>query len=477
MKINIDESQNVEYKESWNDKYLQWICGFANAQGGRIFIGVNDNHEVVGLNDSKRLMEDIPNKIATNLGVVADVNLLHAEGLDYIEIVVEPYSVPINYKGHYHFRSGSTKQELTGVALQQFVLKKLGKSWDDITHDTATIDAIDRNAIDYFLKKGINAGRIDSYELNASTQEILENLDLIDENGKLKNAALLLFAKRPQRYFTCVEFQIGRFGKDEGDLLEQDIIEGNVIEMADKVMQVLKFKYLHSPIHFEGMQRIETLEIPDKAFREILYNAIAHKDYTGVMIQMHVYDDRIEIWNDGGLPDGYTPETLMGHHSSKPRNKNIAYAFFKAGFIDRWGLGYKKIREGFDNAQMKMPDIESVDGGVKVTVWRNLPKGNDDLSEIKTTVHQLGPNLPEHFKDLIINFINSEYSVKEMQLFTNCSPQSKQLFIKKYINPLMETGLIEQTHPDSPNHPRQKYRLTELGKELQKYLRDNSCEK
>ena len=91
MKIHQDESQNVEYKESWNDKYLEWICGFANAQGGRIFIGVNDAHEVTGVKDSKRLMEDIPNKIVTHLGIVADVNLHTDDGLDYIEIVFSSF--------------------------------------------------------------------------------------------------------------------------------------------------------------------------------------------------------------------------------------------------------------------------------------------------------------------------------------------------------------------------------------------------
>lgn len=388
--LQPDESQNTEYKESWNDKYLEWICGFANAQGGKIFLGVNDAHEVVGVQDSKRLMEDIPNKIVTHLGIVADVDLHKADDLDYIEINVEPNSVPISYRGHYHYRSGSTKQELKGVALQEFILRKLGRSWDDMAHPKATEEVIDRDAIDYFLKKGINSGRIDSDELQASTHDVLENLNLLDDEGKLKNAALLLFAKKPQKYFTSVEFQIGRFGKNEGDLLEQDIIEGNIIQMADKVMEVLRFKYLHAPIRFEGMQRIETLEIPDKAFREIIYNAIAHKLYSGASIQMHVYDDRIEVWNEGLLPEGYTPETLVRRHSSKPRNKNIAFAFFKAGFIDRWGLGYKKIMEGFKEAGLKLPEIEQVDGGVRVTVWRR-DVVSDVVSDVISDVTSMSP--------------------------------------------------------------------------------------
>ena len=86
-----NESQIIEYKESWRDEYLKWICGFANAQGGRILIGVNDKKEVVGVENAKRLMEDIPNKVRDVLGIIVDVNLHEKDGLDYIEILVDPY--------------------------------------------------------------------------------------------------------------------------------------------------------------------------------------------------------------------------------------------------------------------------------------------------------------------------------------------------------------------------------------------------
>ena len=296
-KIQNVENQNVEFKETWRDDYLKWICGFANASGGRIYIGVTDNKEIVGVDNSKRLMEDIPNKIATHLGIVADVNLLCNDGLDYIEIVVEPSNVPISYHGIYHYRSGSTKQELRGASLQQFILKKMGRSWDDITCERASLDDIDRNAIDYFLRKGIDAQRIPEDQRNASTEDVLSSLGLIDDNGMLKNAAVLLFAKNPLKFFPSVMFKIGRFGTDEADLMFQDVVEGNILQMADRVMELLQAKYLVSPIRFEGMQRYETLEIPKEALREILYNSIAHKDYTGPDIQMHVYNDHLEIWN------------------------------------------------------------------------------------------------------------------------------------------------------------------------------------
>jgi ATP-dependent DNA helicase RecG len=114
----MSESQNIEYKSSWHDEYLDWICGFANAQGGKIYIGKDDAGNVIGVADYKDLMEKIPNKIKNLMGITAEVNLKQDGKLDYIEIVVTPYSVPISLRGRYYYRSGSVKQELTGNSPQ-----------------------------------------------------------------------------------------------------------------------------------------------------------------------------------------------------------------------------------------------------------------------------------------------------------------------------------------------------------------------
>ena len=106
----MTESQNIEYKTVWKDEYLKWICGFANAQGGTIFIGKDDDGNVVGVNNAKKLLEELPNKITTVLGIVADVNLYKSNNGDYIEIVVEPQLNPVSCKGEYHYRSGSTNK-------------------------------------------------------------------------------------------------------------------------------------------------------------------------------------------------------------------------------------------------------------------------------------------------------------------------------------------------------------------------------
>lgn len=242
--------------------------------------------------------------------------------------------------------------------------------WDDIPVYGATLDDIDRNAIDYFLQCSIKAGRMDESEVNSSTEDVLRNLGLFTREGGLKNAAILLFGKHVGQFFPSAVFKIGRFHTDESDLIIQDVIEGNLIQMASRVMEVLRTKYLLSPIHYEGLQRIEQLEIPDKALRELIYNAISHKAYNGPAIQMRIYDRSIELWNYGLLPKELTPATLLQKHSSYPRNHNIANVFYKAGFVESWGRGFKKIAEEFERASLPLPTIEENGGGVMAIIQR-----------------------------------------------------------------------------------------------------------
>ncbi len=156
----VSEQQNIEYKQSWRDEYLKWICGFANANGGTIFIGKDDDGNVVGVDEAKRLLEEIPNKVRDVLGVMVDVNLQETEQGDYLEIVVEPYPNAISYKGQYHYRSGSTKQELKGNSLNEFLLKRSGKTWDDVIEPRATFDDIDENTFNGFLRMSNEKGRM-----------------------------------------------------------------------------------------------------------------------------------------------------------------------------------------------------------------------------------------------------------------------------------------------------------------------------
>ncbi len=383
----MSEHQNIEYKQSWRDEYIKWVCGFANAQGGKIYIGVADNGDVVGLDDYKKLMDDIPNKAVNHLGLVIDVNLLEKDGMKYIEILVPASPMPLSYHGEHHFRSGSTKQVLKGAALNDFLLKKIGKTWDDIGISSASLADLNAASIKHFVDAAVKSGRIYEAADGDNVPELLENLQLVNADGELKAAAVLLFGKNPKKFFVTSYFKIGRFGKTDSDLKFQDVVEGNIFDMVESVMTLLKQRYILPVISYDGIQRIERPEYPEAAIREAILNAIVHKDYTDSTIQMSVYDDKIILWNPGKLSEGLTIENLKEKHPSKARNKNIAEIFFKAGYIEIWGRGIEKMMSAMRDYGMPEPVFEENSGGFQVTFVKEIYNA-DYLGGLKLNIRQ-----------------------------------------------------------------------------------------
>ena len=369
----MPETQNIEYKSSWRDEYLRWVCGFANAQGGTVFIGIDDNGNVVGLDNAKKLLTDLPNKITSILGIVVDVNMHEAEQKNYIEIVVEPQSHPVNYKGEYHFRSGSTKQELKGSALDTFLLKKQGKRWDSVAVPNVAIDDLSLIALQRFRNEAAKSGRVDEEVLNDTTAHLLQDLQLIDDDsGNMKRAAILLFHPKPEKFVTGAYVKIGFFRSDDDDLAFHDEVRGSLMEQIEKAFDLLKSKYLVYAISYEGVSRREKPAFPVAALRESLLNAIAHKDYaSGVPIQISVYPDRIVFWNPGTLPASISIEHLLQKHPSIPYNPDIANALFRCGDIEIWGRGYRKIVKSVLEHRQLPPAIKDL-GGLMLTYYTDV---------------------------------------------------------------------------------------------------------
>ncbi|MDR1881097.1 MAG: putative DNA binding domain-containing protein [Tannerellaceae bacterium] len=397
----MPEQQNTEHKSIWKDEYLKWICGFANAQGGTIFIGKDDNGNIVGIKNAKKLLEDLPNKITTILGIVADVNLHETTEGDFIEIVVEPQPNPVNYKGEYHYRSGSTKQELKGAALDKFLLQKYGKKWDSVTIPNVSVADLKQDTFDFFKEKGIESKRLSEDCRKDTPEQLLTNLKLID-NGHLKRATLLLFHPDPEKFVTGAFIKIGFFRTDS-DLLFQDDIHGNLFEQVERTMELLLTKYTKALISYRGLSRIETYEYPEKALREALLNAVAHKDYAGCTpIQISVYSDKVMFWNMGQLPENWTVEMLQKKHSSIPYNPDIANAFFRSGYVEAWGRGIEKINENCTEAGLPLPLIYYNTGGCWVEFRKDI-YNHDSLKELGLNDRQIKAVLYVREKGRITN--------------------------------------------------------------------------
>lgn len=420
----MSETQNIEYKSSWRDEYLKWICGFANANGGTIFIGKDDAGNVIGISDSKKLMEEIPNKVKDTLGILVDVNLHKSKQGEFLEIVVEPYPYPVNYKGQYHYRSGSTKQELKGAALDKFLLQKKGKRWDGVPVSKISINDLKQETFEFFRKRALKSQRIDEDSLTDSNEHLIENLQL-KEGEFLKRAAILLFHSNPEKYVTGAYVKIGYFQSDD-DLKFQDEIHGNLFDQIEKTMDLLFTKYIKAEISYEGINRVEKFEYPKEAVREALLNAIAHKDYSGgVPIQISVYSDKTIFWNEGQLPENWTVKTLLEKHASRPYNPDIANALFRSGYIESWGRGTIKIIKECKAAGIPEPVFSYDSSDISVEFRKDI-YNEKHLQSLDLNERQV--------KAVLFAKDNGKITNSEYQTLNNCSRNTASNDLSELVN-------------------------------------------
>jgi ATP-dependent DNA helicase RecG len=363
-----NETQRTENKESWRDEFLRTVCAFANSKGGTMYVGRSDDGQVVGLMDTKKLMEDIPNKIINMLSVMPEVNLRKEKDKEYIEIKVKPYEVPISFKGKYYVRSGSTTHELNGASLQKFLLEKSNLTWDAVVEERASMKDIDTHTISHF--KELATKRFPAAAEEKSIPGLLEKLHLLNK-GKLTRAAILLFGKDPRKFYIGAYIKIGRF-KYDNTLVAMDEIYGNLFQQAEGAIDTLKRKYLQMEIKIESLHRQENLEYPEVALREAIVNAIVHRDYTAIHTQLKIYPDHLSLWNNGELSQKLTLEKLKKTHSSYPRNELIADVFYKAAYIEAWGQGTIKMVDECKKAGLPEPLYEEDGGGMLVTFRKDI---------------------------------------------------------------------------------------------------------
>ena len=429
----MGEKHIIEYKRLWKDEWLEWICGMANADGGIIYLGINDDGEVLGVSNAKKLMEDIPNKIISKMSIYPDIRQVEKDGKDVIEIEVAPSMAAVSLDGVVYKRVGATNQILKGTALQEFYLSRPSGAWDARIIPDAKLDEIDPDAVEYLKESGIRKGRLSKESAKDSVEKVLKSLNLMTEDNKLTMAALLLFGKNPQRYCIDARFKIGRFGAGAANLIIQDLVDGDLIRMPDRVLDILDAKYLVRPIHYKGLRRVEPLEIPEKGLREIICNSIIHKQYDGPDIQMRVYDDRIDLWNFGKLPEGYTFEQMFMPHRSMPRNKLIANAFYYAGLIEAWGRGFEIITEEFTKDGLAVPTFKEEFGGVTAIIKREIfqaiqlgSRGNSKQDGPKNDPNNDPNNLTER-QSLIIGILENQGQPDD----PNNEPETRSSIAKK----------------------------------------------
>lgn len=390
-------------------------------------------------------MEEIPNKIRDGMGIIVAVNQLEKKGLPYIEIDVPAYPIGISYKGVYHYRSGSTKQILNGPALEAFLMRKRGVTWDNLPLPAFKISDVDDGVVKRFKALAANKGRIESSLLEEPKEVLLEKLHLT--NGDyLTNAAMLLFAKDPEKYQLGAFIKLGYF-ENNADLLYQDEIHGSILEQVDKTLEVIYLKYMRAKIRYEGVQRIERYFVPEEALREALLNAICHKQYqSGIPIQISVYEDRLYVANVGSLPENWTIENLMEKHASVPYNPNIASVFYLAGFIESWGRGVEKICDALKADNLPMPEYTVHPGDIMI----KFTGPEDRIVRVTDKVtNGVTDNVTDRERQLL-KFIIEDPGYTMLQLAEKMTVSRKT--VAGYLKSLKEKGIIKRVGTTRSGH-------------------------
>ena len=229
------ESQTVEYKESFNKKAFQTLSAFANTEGGTLLVGVADDKTTIGVSYTNEEIEKLTDQIVSSLCIHPSVKLVAESGKEILKIEVQKSSIPISLDGKYYKRVGNTTRLMQPEELRDFLIKD--KNLDSLTGHYS-IDEIDEDTVQMFINKAVKAGRLVPFDEEDTLVDILQSLNLIID-GKLTNAAIVLFGKNPQKYFISTVVRVIRL-KDDITIVSDKPISGNLFNQAINAEEAIK---------------------------------------------------------------------------------------------------------------------------------------------------------------------------------------------------------------------------------------------
>ncbi len=344
--MNFKESQTIELKSSLSqlDKSLEGICAFLNHEGGRIYFGVSNSGQFLGLDVSDSSLRKISQKIVSKIKpeFVPLIRELNVEGKSIIEVVVpEGIDKPYFLDGIAFVRIGSENRIIPPAELKKMILLYGQKNWDFEICNDGKLEDIDFKKVKWYLKEREKHRNVSS-KLNISFEELLTNLKCL-RNGKPTNAGILFFGKYHQRFFTNADLRVIKFkGLDViNPTLDSVTCQGSLPEMIG-----LSEDFVRKNIRLLGtrtsksFRREDKFEYPIDAVREAIINALIHRNYfTSSDVRVFIFDDRLEVINPGTFPNGITPE--------KPRHKAVneilCSLVYDVGLIEKYGSGIKMM--------------------------------------------------------------------------------------------------------------------------------------
>ena len=251
---------------------------------------------------------------------------------------------------------------LIDYLVQKEIIRRV--PFDAAAHPVATFDDIDTERVRTFIEKA-KEKRNFPLTLADGIEKIFSSTHVLTDDGRLTNSALLLFAKDPQRFFRTSEVRCAQFYGTvvEKPIRNYQVFTGTLFEMIDKAVGFVMSRIdARVGTRDHSVDAPVDYELPESAVAEAIANAVAHRDYTSnASVQVMLFRDRVEIWNPGRLPDGFTVQKLREVHSSEPTNPVIAHPLFLAGYIEHLGTGTTDMIAACEQYGLRTPDFHQTD--------------------------------------------------------------------------------------------------------------------
>lgn len=367
-KINIlikeGEGLTVECKERYTPKIDRDIVAFTNSKGGLLLLGVDDGGKVVGEKLTNKMKAEI-NAIARNCDPSIHLKNIRQVGKIVVIEVAEGDEKPYSSSSGYFRRLDAVTQKMTQREVRAIFRETEDISFEDIACKDLSLKEISLKKVKSFLQEAHMSYKISK----ANLASFLTSLSIYRKD-KINNAGALMFASKVEKFIPHTESIFAAFkGTDKTNIYDRNDVKDDLLIQFNEAVAFLK-KHLNVRSEIRGFDRFDIYEIPLDALREAVVNAIVHRDYRikGTSIYVRIYDDRVEIENPGGLPDGITKRDFG--RSSVRRNPIIADLFHRMGKVERMGSGIERMRELMRDAGMKEPVFE-MDAFFRVTFYRD----------------------------------------------------------------------------------------------------------
>jgi len=433
------EGYNIEFKQAVPSKLRELaeeICAFANAAGGILLVGIKDDNTICGVEIDNSLRSRIREAIKT-IDPPLDVAVSEVE-VDNKKIIClqtkSGSSKPYATSGNIFVRNGPNCEKITSIEQMRSFFQQSGRIFFDESpcNRFHYPDDFDSNFFAEFLRKsGITP--------SISEKDMLDNLQLITEDGKFKHGAVLMFSKDVQKFvdtslIRCVLFK----GNNKRFILDAKEMTGNLVTQYEEALKwiISKLNLRYEIESQKGGPRLELLEIPEPVFREALVNALAHRDYyeRGANIMVEIYDNRVEITNPGGLIS--TIPTIEFGTRSFSRNPLIFGLFNRMDLVEKIGSGINRMKDAMKNENLPEPKF-NLEGIFAITLYRPI----EFSAWLKTWEHKIN-NTQLNLIELIHN--NPNLTNAQMAAELNLSKPA----IEKNIAKLKEIGLLQRIGSD-----------------------------